>query len=54
MLYYMRMLLLLKNKNDYMDIKDGNPLFTIIVAVFNSKDSLGRCIESVNNQTYPH
>ena len=37
-----------------MDIKDGNPLFTIIVAVLNSKESLERCIESVNNQTYPY
>ena len=41
-------------ENDYMDIKDGNPLFTIIVAVLNSKESLERCIESVNNQTYPN
>ena len=54
MLNYMRMLLLAKGENDYMDIKDGSPLFTIIVAVINSKESLGRCIASVNNQTYPH
>jgi len=33
-----------------MDIKDGNPLFTIIIAVLNSKESLERCIESVSNQ----
>jgi glycosyltransferase involved in cell wall biosynthesis len=50
----MRILLLPKGENDYMDIKDGNPLFTIIVAVLNSKESLERCIESVNNQTYPY
>jgi len=50
----MRMLFLPKGENDYMDIKDGNPLFTIIVAVLNNKESLERCIESVNNQTYPH
>jgi len=37
-----------------MDIKDGNLLFTIIVAVLNGKESLERCIESVNSQTYPH
>ncbi len=37
-----------------MNIKNGNPLFTIIVAVLNSKESLERCIESVSNQTYPH
>lgn len=37
-----------------MDIKDGNPLLTIIVAVLNDKESLERCIESVNNQTYFH
>lgn len=50
----MRTLLLPKGENDYMDIKDGNPLFTIIVAVLNSKESLEPCIESVNNQTYPY
>lgn len=50
----MKMLLLPRGENDYMDIKDGNPLFTIIVAVLNSKESLEGCIESVNNQTYPY
>jgi glycosyltransferase involved in cell wall biosynthesis len=54
MLYYMKMLLLLKGENDYMDITDGNPFFTIIVAVLNDKVSLERCIESVNSQTYPY
>jgi len=33
---------------------DNYPLITIVVAVFNNKNSLGRCIESVNKQTYPH
>ena len=33
---------------------DNYPLITIVVAVLNSKESLERCIESVNNQTYPH
>jgi glycosyltransferase involved in cell wall biosynthesis len=54
MLNFMRMLFLPKGENNYMDIKDGNPLFTIIVAVLNNKEFLERCIESVNNQTYPH
>jgi Glycosyltransferases involved in cell wall biogenesis len=34
--------------------KGENPLFTIIVAVLNSKETLERCIESVNSQTYPY
>ena len=50
----MKMFSLLKDGNDYMNIKDGNLRFTIIVAVLNNKDSLERCIESVNNQTYPY
>ena len=54
MLNYLRMLFLPKGENDYMDIKNGNHIFTIIVAVLNNKESLKRCIESVNNQTYPH
>jgi glycosyltransferase involved in cell wall biosynthesis len=54
MLICMRTLLLPKGENDYMDIKDGNPLFTIIVAVLNGKEFLERCIESVTHQTYPH
>ena len=54
MLYYIKMLFLLKDEDDYMDIKDGNPLFTIIVAVLNGKESLERCIENVNSQTYPN
>ena len=33
---------------------ENKPIITIIVAVLNSKESLERCIESVNNQTYPH
>jgi len=37
-----------------MDMQDGNPLFTIVIAVLNSKESLERCIESVRSQTCPH
>ncbi len=37
-----------------MNIKDENPLFTIIVAVLNGKEYIERCIESVNSQTYPY
>jgi len=37
-----------------MNTKDRNPLFTAIIAVLNGKETLERCIESVNNQTYPH
>jgi len=33
---------------------ENKPLITIIVAVLNNKESLERCIESVNNQTYPY
>ena len=33
---------------------DNYPLITIVVAVLNNKESLERCIESINNQTYPH
>lgn len=33
---------------------ENKPLITIIVAVLNSKESLERCIESVNNQIYPY
>jgi glycosyltransferase involved in cell wall biosynthesis len=37
-----------------MSIKILHPLFSIIVAVLNSKDTLEQCIESVISQTYPH
>jgi hypothetical protein len=47
-------LLTSKYENDFMDIKDENPLFTVIVAVLNNKGAIERCIENINNQTYPH
>jgi len=34
--------------------RDNKSLITIIVAVLNGKKYLGRCIESISNQTYPY
>ncbi len=31
----------------------GEPLITVIVAVLNNADTIGRCLESVERQTYP-
>ena len=37
-----------------MDLTMENPFFSIIVAVLNGENTLEKCIESVNNQSFPH
>lgn len=31
-----------------------NPLVSVIIPVYNSQNTIGKCLESIENQTYPH
>lgn len=40
--------------NVRVDNRDNEPFISVVVAVSNAVESLGRCIDSVAGQTYPH
>ncbi|EKF52520.1 glycosyltransferase [Lactococcus garvieae] len=43
-----------KKKKEMMAFPEVKPYVSIIIPVFNSKDSLYECIKSVDNSSYPH
>ena len=51
---YTRISLLPENENKPTDSTIGKPFFSIIVAVLNGEKTLEKCIESVDNQSFPN
>lgn len=41
-------------RQQFKQYSSASPLVTVITAVFNGRDSIARCLESVGSQDYPH